>query len=99
MGNYTINVFTMVGCGHCQVMKDFLKNKNLPYKEFPIAEHKDTFKQIVELTGHNALPTLYLQDSESGEGPIFIPGRDYTNEEELIAKIEKYIPIEKTKED
>ena len=99
MGNYTINLFTMVGCGHCVKMKEFLTSKNLPYKEFPIGEHKDTFKQIVDLTGHNALPTLYLQDSETGEGPIFIPGRDYKDENELMAKLGKYISIENTKED
>jgi glutaredoxin 3 len=89
---YTINIFTLSGCGHCKTMKNLLSENNLPYKEFEINENREIFDQVVKLTGQNVLPTIYLQDKETGQGPIFVPGRDYMEENEILEKIWKYIP-------
>lgn len=88
---YTVNVFTLNGCSHCVDLKNSLKENNIPFNEFEISQHKSTFDDIVKLTGRNALPTTYLQNPETGSGPIFVPGRDYKSLDELLQKIQKYI--------
>lgn len=88
---YTVNIFTLTTCRHCLELKDLLRENQIEFKEFDISKNHDTFNEIVKLTGHNSLPTTYLQDTETGAGPIFVPGRDYLSKEELLEKIKKYI--------
>lgn len=88
---YSINIFTLNGCSHCVELKKLLKENNIDFKEFEIGEHKEIFEEVVRLTGHNSLPTTYLQNSETGSGPIFVPGRDYKSKEELLEKIQKFL--------
>lgn len=88
---YKVNVFTLNGCSHCVELKKTLKENQIEFKEFEIGEHQELFDEVVRLTGHNSLPTTYLQNSETGSGPIFVPGRDYKSKEELLEKIKKYI--------
>ena len=88
---YTVNIFTLNGCSHCVDLKKLLNDNNISFNELEISQHKSTFDEIVKLTGKNALPTTYLQNPETGAGPIFVPGRDYQSKEELLEKIQKYI--------
>lgn len=88
---YSVNVFTLNGCSHCVELKKILNENQIEFKEFEIGKHQELFDEVVRLTGHNSLPTTYLQNSETGSGPIFVPGRDYKTKEELLEKIKKYV--------
>lgn len=88
---YNVNVFTLNGCSHCVVLKQELRNQNIGYTEFEVLKHKEVYDQVVEKTKIDALPTIYLQDPETGAGPIFVAGRDFFTKEEAIEKIKKYI--------
>lgn len=88
---YKVNVFTLNGCSHCVELKKTLNENQIEFKEFEISQHQELFDEVIRLTGHNSLPTTYLQNPETGSGPIFVPGRDYKSKEELLEKIKKYL--------
>ena len=54
-------------------------------------EHKGTYDQITAITKEDALPTVYMQNPDTGMGPIFVPGRDFKSPDEAIQKIKKYL--------
>lgn len=89
--SYAVNIFTLNGCSHCVTLKEALKDNNIPYNEFEVNVHRDLYREIKEKTKVDALPTVYLQDSETGAGPIFVAGRDFMSKEEAIQRIKKYI--------
>lgn len=88
---YKVNVFTLNGCSHCVELKKTLNENQIEFKEFEISQHQELFDEVIRLTGHNSLPTTYLQNPETGSGPIFVPGRDYKSKEELLEKIKKHL--------
>lgn len=91
MSEYSVNIFTLDGCSHCTILKQELKNQNIEYNEFEVRKHKELYDQIIEKTKIDALPTVYLQNINTGSGPIFVAGRDFYKKEDAIKKIKKYI--------
>lgn len=89
--SYSVNIFTLNGCSHCVTLKSELKANNIDYNEFEVTKHKELYDQIMEKTKIDALPTVYLQNTSTGSGPIFVAGRDFETKEEAIKKIKKYI--------
>jgi glutaredoxin len=88
---YTVNVFTLNGCSHCVTLKEALKDNNIPYEEFEVTKHREIYNKIKEKTKIDALPTVYLQNPDTGSGPIFVAGKDFNTKEEAIEQIKKYI--------
>jgi hypothetical protein len=86
-----IIVFTLNGCIHCVELKKELNNLNIEYKEIEVGENKEIWDKVVEQTGHNSLPSVYIRLNGGDEGPIFVPERDYQDRDELIKKIKRYI--------
>ena len=56
-----------------------------------INKNQDVWNQVVEQTGHNVLPTVYISEDGSGEGLIFVPGRDYQDEDEIVEIVKTYV--------
>ena len=52
---------------------------------------KEIWDKVVEQTGHNSLPTVFIALDGSDEGPVYVPGRDYDNRDDLIKKIKIYV--------
>lgn len=88
---YKIMVFTLNGCSHCVHLKDELKKEGLEYEEYEVGEYPDMFDKILEVTKMDALPTLYIQNTETNKGPIYVAGRDFMQPSEAVTKIKKYI--------
>jgi glutaredoxin len=86
-----IVIFSMNGCGHCVSLKKRLNGLSIPYNDIDINQHEDLWKQVVEQTGHNVVPTIYISEENSDTGQVFVPGRDHHNENEAIEIIKKYI--------
>ena len=84
-------VFTLNGCSHCESLKNRLTSLSYPYSEIEISNNQSIWDQVVEQTGHNLLPTIYITQDDSDEGMVFVPGRDHKNEDEAIQIVEKYI--------
>ena len=86
-----IYVFTLNGCGHCIHLKNDLNEQNIPYTEIPIEKNQEVWNQVVSQTGHNPLPTVFISIDGQDDGPVYIPGRDYTDKSEVIEKIKTYL--------
>ena len=87
----TIIIFTLNGCGHCKILKKKLDKLSILYTDIEVTENETIWKQVVEQTGHNSLPTVFVGLNGEDEGPIFVPERDYQSQEDLIEKIKIYV--------
>ena len=87
----SIIVFTLNGCGHCKLLKKRLGNLSIPYVEIEVSENETIWKQVVEQTGHDVLPTVFIKKNNDDDGFVYVPGRDYQNEDEIIEIIKTYI--------
>lgn len=88
---HKIVVFTMEGCIHCIDLKKELKNLDIPFIEYEIGKNKKIWDNVVQQTGHNALPTVFVGLNGTDEGPVFVPERDYESRDDLIQKIKNYL--------
>lgn len=86
-----IVVFTLKDCSHCIDLKKKLKNENISFTEIEVTSNKHIWDKVVEQTGHNALPSVYISLNGGDNGPIYVPERDYQDQEELIDKIKKFV--------
>ena len=89
----SVNVilFTMNGCDHCQDLKKELNKLKISFNEIEISNNKKVWDQVVQQTGDNVVPTIYITKENTGEGVVFIPGKDFNNRDEGIDLIKKYI--------
>ena len=86
-----IVVFTLSGCGHCVQLKKSLNELSIPFTEIEVGANQKIWDKVVEQTGHNSLPTVYIGLNGGDDGPVFVPGRDFENKEDLLEKIKIYV--------
>jgi glutaredoxin len=86
-----IIIFTLNGCGHCSVLKGELHNEGIEYTEIEVSKSKEIWDQVVKQTGHNSLPTVFISLNGEDDGPVFVPGRDYRDKDEIVKIIKTYI--------
>jgi glutaredoxin len=86
-----IYIFTLNGCSHCTELKKGLKEQNIDYVELEIGKNREIWEQVVKQTGHNVLPTVFISVNGGEDGPVFVPGRDYIEKDEVIQKIKEYL--------
>jgi glutaredoxin len=86
-----IIVFTLDGCSHCVILKSKLNEETIPFTEIEITLNEKIWDKVVEQTGHNVLPTVFIKYQDTDTGPVFIPGKDYESPEDLIPKIKKHL--------
>lgn len=89
--NNVIIVFTLNGCGHCVELKKKLKQNEIDFKEIEIMSNQLIWDKVVEQTGYNTLPTVYVALNGGDDGPVFIPEKDYKTQDELIENLKKYV--------
>lgn len=80
----SIIVFTLNGCFHCKNLKNRLNELEIPFIDVEIGENQKLWDQVVEQTGHNVLPTIFIKKENTEEGPVYVPGRDYQTEDEIV---------------
>jgi glutaredoxin len=86
-----IVIFTLDGCSHCVDLKKKLDDLKIQYIEIEVTKNKEIWDKVVEQTGHNSLPSVYISIDGGDTGPIFVPERDYETQDELIEKIKNYL--------
>lgn len=89
--NYQIIVFTMNGCIYCTDLKSTLSQKNIKFIEAEVSNYPKIWKQVINQTGYNVLPTVFLKQDGTEEGPIYIAGKDFDTPEEFLEKIKSKI--------
>jgi glutaredoxin len=86
-----IIIFTLNGCSHCVELKKSLIELEIDYTEIVVDDNEEIWNQVINQTGHNSLPTVYISINGSDEGPVFVPERDFNSKEECIEIIKKYV--------
>ena len=86
-----IVIFTLNGCHHCTELKELMNNSSIPYTEIEIESNQKLWDQVINQTGDNALPTVFISLEEGDEGPVFVAGRDFTDKEPFIEILKNYI--------
>lgn len=86
----TVIMFTLDGCDHCLTLKSKLREIDIPFQEIEINQNRTVWEQVVSQTGFNYLPTVFIKNNIDDNGPVFVPGRDYENEDQIIEIIKSY---------
>ena len=63
----------------------------IDYNEIVIDNNEEIWNQVINQTGHNSLPTIFVSINGTDEGPVFVPERDFNSKDECIEIIKKYI--------
>lgn len=90
MSNSVI-LFSLDNCIHCKSLKKRLKSESIPYSEIEITNNEKIWNEVVNQTGHNSLPTIYIKKENSDTGPVYVAGVDFMNDEEGIKIIKQYV--------
>jgi glutaredoxin len=80
----SIVIFSLDGCFHCKNLKNSLNKLNIPFIDVEIGQNQKLWDKVVEQTGHNVLPTVFIKQENTEDGPVYIPGRDYQTEDEIV---------------
>ena len=86
-----ILIFTLNGCEHCVNLLLKLNELNIKVNEIEISQNKDIWDVVVSQTGYNVLPSIFIRNDEGDSGSIFIPERDFKNQEEIIKIIQSFM--------
>jgi len=86
-------IFTLETCQRCKTLKETLKERNIEFEEVDTIANNDLWNEIANQTKSNVVPTVFVGEDlgDDTEGYIYIPGRDFITDEELIDKINKNI--------
>ncbi len=87
----SVILFTMDGCGHCVELKNRLNELKIPFNEIEINQNRKVWNQVIEQTGDNVVPTIYITEENTDKGVVFIPGKDFNNRDEGVKIIKKYV--------
>ena len=86
-----IAVFTLNGCGYCSDLKRKLNNLNIPFHDIEITVNRTMWENVMDQTGSDLLPTVFIQTDRIGNGFVYTPERDFQDIDEIIEIIKKNV--------
>lgn len=57
-----IKVYSTNTCPYCTMLKDFLKENNIEFTEFDVAENRDALAEMIEKSGQMGVPQTIVGD-------------------------------------
>ena len=90
MGN-NIVIFSLDTCFHCKSLKNRLRKEDINYIDIDIDLNQEVWNQVINQTGHNVVPSVFISSDETENGPIYIPGKDFEDEDTIVEIIKKHI--------
>ena len=84
----TVVLFTLNTCEYCNSLKERLYNLSIPFNELDVEKCEDIWNKIVEETESDSVPVILIYD-ENDNGEIYVPGKDYETEDEIVEIIKK----------
>jgi len=57
-----VTVYTTNTCPYCTMVKNFLDQQNIPYKEVNVGEHPNMMMKLVQTTGQMGVPQTQIGD-------------------------------------
>jgi len=79
-----ITVYTKDTCDYCKQVKNELNNKEINFEEKKTKDYKKEWLEIVDLTAMPLLPTIEYNEE------YFVPGRDFSNANQLIERLQSF---------
>lgn len=79
----TITVYSTPTCPYCKLVKEFLKEKNLPYNDVDVSADGEAAKQMVKLSGQMGVPVVDVS------GQIIVGWNKNALEEVVAAQAKK----------
>ena len=86
-----IVVFTLEGCRFCVDLKKELKKSEINFTEIEVSNNHEIWNKVIEQTGLNLLPTVYVNKEGTDEGPVYVPTRDFNSPKEIIEIIKTFL--------
>jgi len=57
-----VKVYTTPTCPYCDQVKKYLKQKDVDFVEYNVAENKERAKEMIEKTGQRGVPVTVIND-------------------------------------
>ena len=57
-----VTIYSTPTCHFCQMTKDFLKEKNIPYTEYNVAQDLEKRQEMIQKSGQMGVPVIYVGD-------------------------------------
>jgi glutaredoxin 3 len=54
----TINIYSTPTCAFCHMAKEYLKSRDIAFKDIDITNDEEGFKWVIEKTGQAAVPVI-----------------------------------------
>lgn len=64
MKKLKVEVYTTPTCEDCRNFKKFLKEHDIPFKEYSIADEPKYIEKLRKRSGKTLVPTIYINDQE-----------------------------------
>jgi hypothetical protein len=68
-----------------------LKKEGIDFLEIEITNNEKIWNQVVNQTGHNSLPTIFLRKDDTDNGLVYVAGVDFMSDEEGINIIKNMV--------
>ncbi|MDQ5955300.1 MAG: glutaredoxin 3 [Patescibacteria group bacterium] len=59
----TITIYSTPTCHFCQLAKEFLSEKNIPYTNYDVSEDAAKRQEMIQMTGQLGVPVIVVNDS------------------------------------
>ena len=76
-----------------QVKEKMIKD-SIPFTEVEVSNNKEIWNKIIEMTGNEYLPAIFIRNGDTDKGPIFCPERDFNTDDEAVNIIKGYMTKE-----
>ena len=58
----SVKVYTTPTCGYCHQVKDYLRERGVPYQEYDVSRDRNAAQEMVNLTGQMGVPVIVVDD-------------------------------------
>lgn len=89
--SYSVILFTLENCIHCKSLKKKLKSESIEYSEIEISNNQKIWDEVVNQTGHNSLPTIFIRKNNTDTGPVYVAGVDFMSDDEGLNIIKSHV--------
>lgn len=59
----TITIYSTPTCHFCQLAKEFLTEKNIPYTNYDVSQDAAKRQEMIQMTGQLGVPVIVINDS------------------------------------
>jgi len=64
----TVTIYSTPTCHFCQIAKDFLKENNVAYTEFNVAQDLGKRQEMIQRSGQMGVPVIFIGNPSNPSG-------------------------------